>query len=127
MKIEIGKYYKITTSEKVIVYATPEETMNANYHCASIDSCGLRYLKYVSYQDFVSEWVDTHPAEKWAIDAKIMVKHKEHDEEYPRHFAKYENNKVYAWFGGTSSFTQNPYCDVFTSWKFARLATEDDM
>lgn len=84
---------------------------------AVIDGMGYRltsglYLK--------PEWCEVVEPDwsKVPVDTKILVRS---SNTYPwdkRHFAKFENDTVYAWFGGQTSFTTR---DV-TSWRYAKLA-----
>ena len=58
---------------------------------------------------------------KVAVDTPILVKDYENETWYERHFAKYEDGKVYAWSGGLTSWTVSSNNDM-TDWKFAKLA-----
>ena len=55
---------------------------------------------------------------KVEVDTPIMVKNSEYEEWLKRHFAKYENGKVYAWQVGCTSWTEN----IMTDWDYAKLA-----
>ena len=52
------------------------------------------------------------------VDTKIFVKNNNDPAWYCRHFAKYENGKVYAWLQGKTSFTTSEE----QSWDCAELA-----
>ena len=54
------------------------------------------------------------------IDTPIYVKNYESMDWIARHFAKYENCKVYAWEDGKTSHTVNDNTEIF-EWKYARL------
>lgn len=41
-----------------------------------------------------------------------------------RHFAKYENGKVYTWLGGATSWSVDS--NNVTDWKFAKLAESEE-
>ena len=74
----------------------------------------------------MSEYVE--PPVDWSkvpVDAPIYVKMAERCNWVPRHFAKYEDGKVYSWFSGTTSFTADKNTD-YTAWVYAKLAKEDD-
>lgn len=60
---------------------------------------------------------------KVPIDTKILVKLQGDNYWDNRHFAKFENGKVYAWVNGTTSFTAN---GELTEWDFAKLAEEGE-
>lgn len=59
---------------------------------------------------------------KVAVDTPILVKAYEDEKWYKRHFAKYEDGKVYAWSDAHTSWTGVS----MTTWKFAKLAEEGD-
>ena len=64
---------------------------------------------------------------KVPVDAKVLVKNYEISSWVKRHFAKYENGKVYTFDNGSTSFTANGYNDRdITSWDFAKLYNEEE-
>ena len=71
---------------------------------------------------------DTQDEVDWnkvAVDTPILVRDSEFSGWYKRHFAKYEDDKVYAWnYGNTSWSTE--YAEM-GPWKYAKLAEEGDM
>ena len=54
------------------------------------------------------------------IDTPIYVKKFESMDWVPRHFAKYENCKVYAWLDGKTSHSVNDNTEI-SEWEYARL------
>ena len=66
---------------------------------------------------------------KVAVDTKILVANfTDIDDEIvwkKRHFAKYENGKIYAWNTGFTSFTIDSD-DLCTSWDFVKLYKEEN-
>nr|DAF74891.1 MAG TPA: hypothetical protein [Caudoviricetes sp.] len=58
---------------------------------------------------------------KVEVDTKILVS-EDGDVWYKKYFAKYENDKVYTFIGGATSFSSGGY---FISWKYAKLYKED--
>lgn len=62
---------------------------------------------------------------KVAVDTPIFVRDRENETWAKRHFAKYENGKIYTWTSGTTSWSGED--DSMISWKYAKLATEEDM
>ena len=66
---------------------------------------------------------------KVAVDTKILVADFTcNDDEIvwkKRHFAKYENGKIYAWDNGFTSFTIDSD-DLCTSWDFVKLYKEEN-
>lgn len=62
---------------------------------------------------------------KVEVDTPILVKFKEDKEWKKRHFAKYENGRVYAWKNSHSSWTSLHNDDV-TFWSYAKLAEDEE-
>ena len=58
---------------------------------------------------------------KVPVDTKILVKDYKDEDWKKRHFAKYENGKIYAYDDGKSSFTT----DVIASWSYGKLYKEE--
>lgn len=54
------------------------------------------------------------------IDTPIYVKKFESMDWIPRHFAKYENCKVYAWEAGKTSHSVNDNTEI-SEWNYARI------
>ena len=70
----------------------------------------------------IGEYLGVIDWSKVPVDTPILVKDfKEYNWER-RYFAKVENDKVYAWDGGATSWSvgNSKYC--FTSWRHAKLA-----
>ena len=59
---------------------------------------------------------------KVKIDTPILVRDNEDSKWLERYFAKYENGKVYAWLGETTSYDA---CGV-AKWKYAKLAESEE-
>ena len=59
---------------------------------------------------------------KVAVDTPILVRDSEDRSWIKRYFAKYENETIYAWGDGCTSWSE---CG-FTSWNFAKLAESED-
>lgn len=73
-----------------------------------------------------SEHIDEVDWSKVKVDTPIYVSNvtDSNDDKkwYPRHFAKFENGKVYTWIGGGTSFTTKKGEDSCYEWKYAKLA-----
>lgn len=102
--------------------ATLEPTMCRKLECrdclfdihGNFDSCGDRADKWAN-----SEYVE--PPIDWskvAVDTPILVRYSALLEWTKRHFAKYENGKIYAWNDGTTSWSSEGYT---TAWGMAKL------
>ena len=60
---------------------------------------------------------------KVAVDTPILVRDHENETWYKRHFAKYEDGKVYTWHNGSTSWSSKG--DTI-DWKYAKLAEAGD-
>lgn len=58
---------------------------------------------------------------KLPVDTPIYVRDYEEENWYPRHFAKFENEKVFTWMDGRTSFSAKNDSDKMISWRFAKL------
>ena len=80
-------------------------------------SCVNNKIKWVD-KEYVEPEVDWA---KVAVDTPILVRNATESDWEHRHFAKYEDGKVYAWNDGLTSFTI--YNSHFvTWWSYAKLA-----
>lgn len=66
------------------------------------------------YKDPEVDW------SKVPVDTKIFVGRSEKTMSIARHFAKYEDGKIFAFVGGETSFTST--CSGVKCWEFAKLA-----
>ena len=68
---------------------------------------------------------DEEPEVDWnkvPVDTPVYVRDREDQDWKPRYFAKYEGGLVYAWDGGTTSWSTN---GSTMCWNCAKLAKED--
>ena len=69
--------------------------------------------------------MDYEPKVDWSkvkVDTKILVRYCETSDWNKRHFAKYENGKIYTYPVGLSSFTYDVITDGrLVEWKYAKL------
>ena len=76
----------------------------------------------------VCKWLDSEyvaPPVDWskvAVDTPILVRDSEKESWRKRYFAKYYNGIVYAWGGGTTSWS----AERSTCWKMAKLAEGEE-
>ena len=61
---------------------------------------------------------------KVAVDTKILVRQHDNEKWTERHFAKYEDKKIYAWKDGRTSFTSTE--NRCTEWNQAKLYKEGE-
>lgn len=83
----------------------------ANTNC---DQCKMLQIVWLmeEYEEPEIDWSNVK------VDTPILVRDHESQEWGARHFAKYENETVYAWDGGRTSWSG----DGVTEWKYAKLA-----
>ena len=73
-----------------------------------------------------SEYVE--PPVDWskvAVDTPILVRDSEEEMWRKRYFAKYDDNTVYAWSGGATSWSTYRSSDI-ANWKMAKLAESEE-
>lgn len=89
--------------------------MICNYECS-----GCAILKNIwlskEYKEPEVDW------SKVKVDTPILVKSSAGDVWFERHFAKFEDETVYAWNDGRTSFTT----EECTGWEIAKLADDED-
>ena len=101
--------------------------------CACSDVQGCTSCAFYDRDDCIiskQEWANSEYVEppvdwsKVAVDTPILVRDSGEEAWRKRHFAKYEDNTVYAWHGGETS-----WCAVrsnIITWKFAKLAESEE-
>ena len=91
--------------------------------CGNCDLGGNCRTKFKEWAN--SEYVE--PPVDWSkvpVDTKILVRTHEDSVWERRHFAKYEDGKIYAWSGGLTSWSVAGSFAVGT-WKYAKLAESE--
>lgn len=89
-------------------------------------SCSDCFFDEIGCRKAVKKWCESEyvePPVDWSkvpVDTPILVRDEDEEKFRKRHFAKYENGKVYAWYTGATSWTANENC--VTSWDCAKLA-----
>lgn len=98
--------------------------------CTKIYCSDCMFSSCAKCDDKMKEWAEqeyVEPTVDWSkvpVDTKILVRDSEDEPWSKRHFARYEENRFYAWKGGTTSHYSDGYNDVI-GWKYAKLAEED--
>ena len=93
-----------------------------DFHESDSCKCNMRGFR---------EWLDSEyiePPVDWskvAVDTPILVRDSREEEWRKRYFAKYEDNTVYAWSGGTTSWSTYRSSDI-ANWKMAKLAEREE-
>lgn len=84
------------------------------------ESCRKNILKWLlsEYKEPEVDW------SKVKVDTPILVRNTEKEEWQKRHFARFKNGKVYAWYDGLTSWSTAGEDDV-NSWKYAKLAESE--
>lgn len=98
--------------------------------CEECDFCNKsrRICKGSTY--IFREWLNSEykPKTDWskvAVDTPILVRDSEEEAWRKRHFAKYENGKVYTWLVGATSWSANR--GNIINWKMAKMAESEDV
>lgn len=94
--------------------------------------CDFNMVCSSSYVDRINKWAEQEYVEyetdwnKVPVDTPILVKLSKDDADiFKRHFCKYENNKVFCWNDGRTSFSvADKSC--YTYWNYTELANEED-
>lgn len=73
-------------------------------------------------EDYEEPEVDWSKVE---VDTPILVRNNEDDEWLERYFARYENEIIYVWCDGRTSWTAYDNDDVF-DWDYAKLAEQEE-
>ena len=100
--------------------------------CVSMkcSECGFYSTNY-SCTHNVRDWLDSEYVEppvdwsKVAVDTPILVRDSREEAWRKRYFAKYEDNTVYAWSGGATSWSTYRSSDI-ANWKMAKLAESEE-
>ena len=101
-----------------------DKTTNKVVPCNSL--CCSNCLFGHNCDEAIKEWCESEYIEtpvdwsKVPVDTPILVRDEDEEKFKKRHFAKYANEKVYAWNMGTTSWTADENC--VTTWNCAKLA-----
>lgn len=107
------------------MFVDPHILKSIGLSCGDLTCGACRVLQLV----WLTEGGDPkEPETDWSkveVDTPILVRYSEDgDEEWlKRHFAKYENGKVYAWFDGCTSWSAEGHMVI---WNHAKLAESEE-
>lgn len=123
-KENVGKVY--VDDKKKIKWQVKQEYKNV-YDLYDIENDSINYYGYgiselteMNFEEIIND-IDWS---KVPVDTKILVSNNK-EEWFKRHFAKYENEKIYAWADGKTSFSAE-YCNDVISWDYAKLYKEGE-
>lgn len=115
-KENLGKIYKDNNGDKwkVVEVFTNKYDLENNNELTDCDKLtDANFMSDIIAMDF-KEIVDWS---KVPVDTKILVRNYKENKWKKRHFAKYEDGKIYAWYNGYTSFT----VEETTQWNCAKL------
>lgn len=95
-----------------------DEICNFYVNCKDCPIYTLDCAELDKAEEIIMNW--EKPEIDWSkveVDTKILVKHYSGGEWIKRYFAKYENEKIYTFCNGTTSWNN----DGLTSWTYAKL------
>ena len=121
-KENIGKRYEITIGNENKGIWKLKETYRANvfeFYKGENSLSGCYYTSQIARMEFkeVVDW------SKVTVDTKVLVSD-DGKEWSRRHFAKYEDGKVYCFDSGTTSFSVQDDDSDINGWKYAKLYQE---
>lgn len=124
-----NKIIELAIDEGVLALKNGEPAPCAKIKCEDCDygksdSCGGSEYKFREWLN--SEYVET-PVDwsKVAVDTPILVRDSREEAWMKRYFAKYEDNTVYAWNGGTTSWSAYRSSGI-DGWRMAKLAESEE-
>jgi hypothetical protein len=126
-KIEMGKTYKTRNGAAVRVLCVNIKSDNYPVVAAVLGKDGFEVIKgftsdglhYRGDSDSFHNLVEHNPWNDVAVDTKIFVRMKEHEQWVPRYFASYTEPHIIAWDDGKTSFTAN---GLKCHWVHAKVA-----
>lgn len=94
------------------------------YDCSNERTCDEVALKWAD-AEYIEPGVDWT---KVPVDTPILVRDNRNNEWLKRYFAKYENGKVYAFYDGRTSWSDDDNWKPFNliNWNYAKLAEVDN-
>lgn len=84
------------------------------------------YNNEIACETLAKQWLDEEYKTDWSkvpVDTPILVRDNRTQRWLHRHFAKYENGKVFAWAEGLTSWSAGD--TICVDWKYARLCEDN--
>lgn len=127
------EYYKDKLEELGIINLDNLALVQRQPHVCDDTRCTeCSFIYTFSCSNEALNWLLTEykeePEVDWSkvkVNTPILVRNKKEGEWMNRYFAKFADGKVYAWVGGTTSWTVDDEYDV-TFWKYAKLAESEE-
>ena len=114
------KMKKLHDAEWCDVIAKPNALKSLGIKCANIScsQCGVMTTLWLleEYEEPETDW------SKVEVDTPILVKDHEDGEWLKRYFAKYEDEYIYAWGNGCTSWN----ADNMYTWNYTKLAESEE-
>lgn len=120
----IKKYREMCDSYGCHCTGCPLEMFKNKHKTAG--NCNVLLKSYPEEtEEIIMSWQKPIDWSEVKVDTKIFVRDVANIDWVGRHFARFENGRVYAWDSGTTSFTA-PDDKYITAWDFAKLAEEGE-
>ena len=121
-----NKIIELAANTALFVLKNGKPALCKEIKCEDCDFCEPYSCGRSTYN--FREWLNSEYVEppvdwsKVAVDTPILVRDSEKESWRKRYFAKYYNGIVYAWGGGTTSWS----AERSTCWKMAKLAESEE-
>lgn len=130
--LNIEKYKKILIDMEIIDVNKLDVVNDKPVNCTDLYVCGeCDFGEKKNCEPYLEEWLFSEyeePEVDWSkvkVDTPILVKNTEAEEWQKRHFARFKNGKVYAWYDGLTSWSTAGE-DHVNFWKYAKLAESEE-
>jgi hypothetical protein len=114
----LGFTFALNKDTEEIVACPDFSCSNCTFNSTYLNGCAKEKFKWVD-EEYIEQETDWS---KVPVDTPILVRNLITYDWIERHFAKYENNFVYAWCDGKTSYTT----DSMNYWNYAKLTEADN-
>ena len=124
------KLIELAANAGVFALKNGEPALYKEIKCEECDFCNKSRRICKGSTCIFREWLNSEykPKIDWskvAVDTPILVRDSEEEAWRKRYFAKYENETVYAWKLGRTSWSTRRSDDI-NAWKMAKLAESEE-
>lgn len=105
---------------------------NADFpYVISVLTGNKEHITQYSAVEFKNEFFEYNPWQDVEVDTPILVRDNPSDRWFNRHFAKYEDGKVFTWYAGYTSWSSielSSWSDrdyKYTAWNYAKLPDKE--